>query len=75
MNEDSVTKLIQICASQNDLFGLDEDGNAYQYDFSTSMWMVLGRRRSTEADTPSDDSFSSPSARSRRRPADFRASE
>jgi hypothetical protein len=31
-----VTKLIQICASQNDLFGLDGDGVVYQYNFKAS---------------------------------------
>lgn len=28
-----MVKLIQICASQDDLFGLDEDGTVYQYNF------------------------------------------
>ena len=53
-----MAKLIQICASQNDVFGLDDTGTAYQYNFNTSMWMVLGRRRSAEADTSSGDSIS-----------------
>jgi hypothetical protein len=34
-------KLIQICASSNDLFGLDEEGNVYQYDFNTKAWVKL----------------------------------
>jgi hypothetical protein len=29
----TVAKFIQICASQNDLFALDEAGTIYQYDF------------------------------------------
>ena len=37
--------LIQICASQNDLFGLDGDGIVYQYDFNTNNWMKLGHGR------------------------------
>jgi hypothetical protein len=75
VGDGSVAKLIQICASENDLFGLDEHGNAYQYNFNTSMWMALGRRRSAEDDTPSGDSFSSPPARSRARSGDSRASD
>jgi hypothetical protein len=35
-------KLIQICASQNDLFGLDSDGAVYHYNFNTKSWMRLG---------------------------------
>ena len=41
-----MAKLIQICASQNDLFGLDDDGMVHQYNFSTNTWMKLGRGRS-----------------------------
>ena len=39
-------KLLQICASANDLFGLDGDGVVYQYNFNTNSWMGLGRGRS-----------------------------
>jgi hypothetical protein len=39
-------KLIQICASQNDLFALDSDGTVYQYDFNAKMWERLDARRS-----------------------------
>ena len=35
-------KLIQICASENDLFGLDSDGVVYHYNFNTNSWMRLG---------------------------------
>jgi hypothetical protein len=38
-----MAKLIQICASENDLFGLDADGVVYQYNFNTNGWMRLGR--------------------------------
>jgi hypothetical protein len=41
-----MTKLIQICASANDLFGLDADGVVYQYNFNTKTWMTLGHGRS-----------------------------
>ena len=37
-----MAKLIQICASQNDLFGLDGDGVVYQYNFNTNNWLKLG---------------------------------
>ena len=37
-----MTKLIQICASENDLFGLDSDGVVYHYNFNTSNWVRLG---------------------------------
>ena len=44
-----MTKLIQICASANDLFGLDDEGVVYHYNFSTDGWMRLGRGRATDA--------------------------
>ena len=40
------TKFIQICASQNDLFALDEEGNIYQYNFNTKAWAKLVASRS-----------------------------
>jgi len=40
-----MAKLIQICASQNDLFGLDGDGVVYQYNFNTNNWLKLGHGR------------------------------
>ena len=40
-----MAKLVQICASANDLFGLDDDGVAYQYNFKTDNWMRLGHGR------------------------------
>jgi hypothetical protein len=42
----AMEKLIQLCASANDLFGLDGDGAVYQYNFNTNTWMRLGRGRS-----------------------------
>jgi hypothetical protein len=38
-------RLIQICASQNDLFGLDADGAVHHYNFNTNNWIALGRGR------------------------------
>jgi hypothetical protein len=48
---DGMRRLIQICASQNDLFALDEDGEVYQYNFKTSTWMLLGRGRSADTES------------------------
>ena len=61
--ERSMAKLIQICASQNDLFGLDDDGNVHRYNFNTSRWMELGRGRSGQPGVASgDDPATAPSA-------------
>jgi hypothetical protein len=38
-----MARLIQICASENDLFALDGEGIVYQFDFSTNDWLKLGR--------------------------------
>jgi hypothetical protein len=43
-----MAKLIQICASENDLFGLDGDGVVYQYNFNTKNWIPLPRRADHE---------------------------
>ena len=40
-----MTKLIQICASENDLFGLDSDGVVYQHNFKIKTWTKLGHGR------------------------------
>jgi hypothetical protein len=42
------TKFIQICASQDDLFALDVDGDVYQYNFTTKTWVKLIPSRSSE---------------------------
>ena len=41
-----MAKFIQICASQNDLFALDDDGNIHQYNFNAKRWMKLLASRS-----------------------------
>lgn len=39
--EQATARFIQICASQNDLFALDERGSIYRYNFSTKAWATL----------------------------------
>ena len=39
--EQTTARFIQICASQNDLFALDENGSIYRYNFSTKAWATL----------------------------------
>jgi hypothetical protein len=34
-------KFLQICASHDDLFALDEEGDVYQYNFNTRRWLQL----------------------------------
>jgi hypothetical protein len=43
------TKFLQICASHDDLFALDEEGEVYQYNFNAKTWMKLlpSRRQPT----------------------------
>lgn len=57
MGRTTMPKLVQICASQNDLFGLDLDGQVYQYNFNTSSWMRLGLGRSGTAESTSREEF------------------
>jgi hypothetical protein len=40
-----MAKFIQLCASQNNLFALDEDGNVYQYHFNVKTWVKLAATR------------------------------
>ena len=46
--EQPMAKFIQICASQDDLFALDEEGNIYQYNFNAKTWVQLVADRSYE---------------------------
>jgi hypothetical protein len=39
--EQTVAKFIQICASHDDLFALDEEGNVSQYNFNVKTWVKL----------------------------------
>ena len=43
------SKFVQICASRNDLFALDEDGDIHQYNFTAKSWELLVADRSAEA--------------------------
>ena len=40
-----MVKFAPICASQDDLFALDEGGNVYQYNFKTKTWAKLAADR------------------------------
>jgi hypothetical protein len=40
-----MTRFVQLCASQNNLFALDEDGNVYQYHFNVRTWVRLAPTR------------------------------
>ena len=42
---------VQLCASQNDLFALDEGGEVYQYNFNTKTWLKLAARPRPAATT------------------------
>lgn len=46
MNTERETRFRQICASQDDLFALDEDGEVYQYNFNAKTWVKLVASRS-----------------------------
>jgi hypothetical protein len=59
-----MAKLIQICASQNDLFGLDGDGVVYQYNFNTKNWIKLGEGP-TDSTQPQSERRSAKERRSR----------
>ncbi len=63
-----MAKLIQICASENDLFGLDGEGVVYQYNFKTNKWMLLGHGRSDRGESPLAEG-QAPSAQPRSRNA------
>jgi hypothetical protein len=41
-------KFVQLCASQNDLFALDEEGSVYQYHFNVKTWVKLSANRESE---------------------------
>jgi len=51
-SSEAPAKFIQICASQNDLFALDEEGNIYQYNFNAKTWEELVANRSHEGPRP-----------------------
>ena len=47
-----MTRFVQICASQNDLFALDADGDIHQYHFNVKTWVKLTANRESEEDVP-----------------------
>ena len=50
-----MAKFIQICASQDDLFALDEEGDVHQYNFNTKGWVKLTPSRSPDRLTKSKE--------------------
>jgi hypothetical protein len=53
------TEFMQICASKNDFFALDKDGNVYQYNFNAKAWAQLVASRSYE-NTPEPRGYGFP---------------
>jgi hypothetical protein len=47
-----MARLIQICASRNDLFALDDQGDVYQYNFKVKTWVKLTVERNGEEEMP-----------------------
>ena len=47
-------KFIQICASENDLFALDAEGNIYQNNFAAHSWEKLVASRSSQSPARAD---------------------
>jgi hypothetical protein len=47
-------RFVQICASQNDLFALDADGDIYQYNFNATTWEKLAGSRAQEGPKRTD---------------------
>lgn len=50
----TAAKFIQICASQNDLFALDGEGNVFQYNFTAQTWEKLVATRSPDSPARGD---------------------
>ena len=55
-----MTRFIQICASQNDLFALDEEGEIYQYHFNVKTWVKLIANRESEEQIRSGEAWRQP---------------
>ena len=43
-----MAKFVRICASQNDLFALDEEGSIHQYNFTAKTWEALVAARTLD---------------------------
>jgi hypothetical protein len=52
MGDQRMTKFIQLCASQNNLFALDEEGDVYQYHFNVKTWVKLAANRELPEESP-----------------------
>jgi hypothetical protein len=63
---EEVAQFTQICASQNDLFALDGQGNVYQFNFNASTWEKLAASRSREGPKRTDHTRPADTERSRR---------
>jgi len=55
-----MTRFTQICASQNDLFALDEEGEIYQYHFNVKTWVKLIASRESEERIRSGEAWRQP---------------
>jgi hypothetical protein len=65
---EELAQFIQICASQNDLFALDGQGNVYQFNFNASTWEKLAASRSREGPKRAEHTRSAETERPSRRP-------
>lgn len=65
---EELAQFIQICASQNDLFALDGQGNVYQFNFNASTWEKLAASRSREGPKRAEHTRSAETERPARRP-------
>jgi hypothetical protein len=45
-------RFIQICASQNDVFALDDQGDVFRYNFTAKTWVKLIADRHPDEETP-----------------------
>lgn len=64
---EGLAQFVQICASQNDLFALDGQGNVYQFNFDAITWEKLAGSRSSEGPRRSDHARRADTERSSRR--------
>jgi len=46
-----MAQFIQICASQNDVFALDDQGNVFRYNFAAKTWVKLIADRHPDEET------------------------
>ena len=46
-----MARFIQICASQNDVFALDDQGDVFRYNFAAKTWVKLIADRHPDEET------------------------